>query len=237
MNNYQTEKELEKLSIKSWAEEDRPREKMMLKGRAALSNAELIAILLSSGNRDESAVELSKRILNGYGNNLDSLGKASLKDLMKFKGIGEAKAISIAAALELGRRRESSTPQINPTVTCSRDAYNALAPAILDLPHEEFWILLLNTANRIIKREQISSGGVAGTIADPRMIFKPALENLAATIILCHNHPSGSLKPSEADIELTKKLKAAGKHLDIIIADHLIIGARGYFSFADEGLM
>ncbi|WP_064196329.1 MULTISPECIES: RadC family protein [Emticicia] len=222
--------------ILSWAEEDRPREKLLLKGKAALSDAELIAILIGSGTRELSAVDLSKLILQSVNNNLHELAKLSINDLMKFKGIGEAKAISIAAALELGRRRKDSEVLKKTKVGSSSDAYKAIRPYLMDLQHEQFWVLLLNRANEVIKPHQISIGGVAGTVADPKMIFKAALEYLASAIILVHNHPSGNLTPSQADKELTKKVKEAGKMLDIPVLDHLIFGDNGYFSFADEGI-
>lgn len=223
-------------NILSWAEEDRPREKLMLKGRAALSDAELIAILIGSGTREYSAVDLSKVILNSVGNNLNELAKLSINDLMKFKGIGDAKAISIAAALELGRRRKESDVQKRAKVTSSSDAYLAIRPYLLDLSHEQFWILLLNRANEIIRPVQVSVGGVAGTVADPKIIFKSAIEYLASAIILVHNHPSGNLTPSQADKDLTRKVKEAGRLLDIPVLDHLIFGDNGYYSFADEGI-
>lgn len=225
------------LNIKSWAEEDRPREKLSVKGKAALSDAELIAILIRSGSRDESAVELSKKILNAVGNNLNELGKMDVAELTSFKGVGEAKALSIVAAMELARRRKESEVRHKRKVSSSRDAYLEVASVLSDLPHEEFWVLLLNRANMIIEKKNVSKGGVSGTIADAKLIFKPALEKLACSIILCHNHPSGNLQPSDADIKLTNKLIAAGKNLDIPILDHLIIGENSYYSFADEGLI
>lgn len=223
--------------ILSWAEEDRPREKLLLKGKAALTDAELIAILIGSGTRDLSAVDLSKIILQKASNNLNELAKISIKDLMKIKGIGEAKAISIAAALELGRRRKDSEVVRRARISSSRDAYEQIRPYLLDLPHEEFWLLLLTRANEVIRPVQVSQGGVSGTVADPKIIFKLALEHLASSIILVHNHPSGNLKPSEADRELTRRLSSAGKLLEIPILDHLIFTDAGYLSFADEGLM
>ncbi|WP_259016137.1 RadC family protein [Emticicia fluvialis] len=223
-------------NILSWAEEDRPREKLMLKGRAALSDAELIAILIGSGTRELSAVDLSKVILNSVGNNLNELAKLSINDLMKFKGIGDAKAISIAAALELGRRRKESEVQKKAKVTSSYDSYQAVRPYLLDLSHEQFWVLLLNRANEIIRPVQVSVGGVAGTVADPKIIFKCAIEYLASAIILVHNHPSGNLTPSQADKDLTRRVKEAGRLLDVPVLDHLIFGDNGYFSFADEGI-
>ena len=226
-----------RLNIKSWAEEDRPREKLSGKGKASLSDAELIAILIGSGNREETAVELSKRILNSVDNNLNELGKMDISSLISFKGIGEAKAISIVAALELGRRRKDSAAMHKSTISSSNDAYLEIADVLADLPHEEFWILMLNRANKVVAKKNVSKGGVSGTIADAKMIFKPALEKLASSIILCHNHPSGNLKPSDADIKLTSKLKAAGTSLDIPVLDHLIIGDNAYYSFADEGIL
>lgn len=223
-------------NILSWAEEDRPREKLLLKGKAALSDAELIAILIGSGSRNLSAVDLSKLILQSVNNNLNELAKLSINDLMKFKGIGDAKAISIAAALELGRRRKESEVIKKTKVGSSNDAYESIRPYLMDLMHEQFWVLLLNRANEIIRPVQISIGGVAGTVADPKMIFKAAIEHLASSIILVHNHPSGNLSPSQADKELTKKVKLGGQTLDIPVLDHLIFSDNGYFSFADEGI-
>lgn len=223
--------------ILSWAEEDRPREKLLLKGKAALSDAELIAILIGSGTRELSAVDLSKVILQKAVNNLNELAKLSIKDLMKVKGIGEAKAISIIAALELGRRRKESEGVRRALISSSRDAYEQIQPYLLDLPHEEFWLLLLNRANEVIKPVQVSQGGVSGTVADPKIIFKFAIENLSSAIILVHNHPSGNLKPSEADKELTRRLSSAGKLLEIPVLDHLIFTDGGYLSFADEGML
>lgn len=223
------------LPIKSWAEEDRPREKLLLKGRSSLSDAELIAILMGSGNRELSAVGLAQLILKSEDDNLHELGKCTVADLTKFKGVGEAKAIAIIAALELGRRRQLSDIREKPQLRNSRDAYDQMSPLLVDLPHEEFWILLLNRANRVIGRERISSGGVSGTVVDAKMVFQKALERMACSVMLFHNHPSGGLRPSDSDISLTKKLKAGGKVLDIEVLDHLIISERGYYSFADEG--
>ncbi|HEY8938285.1 MAG TPA: DNA repair protein RadC [Cyclobacteriaceae bacterium] len=223
--------------IKSWAIEDRPREKLLLKGKSVLSDAELIAILLGTGTKTLSAVDLAKQILQSSNYNLHELAQVSLKDLMKIKGIGEAKAITIAAALELGRRRKDSEPDEKPRITSSADVYDNIKAELIDIPHEEFWVLLLNRANRVTKKKQISLGGVAGTVADPKIIFKFALDELASGIILAHNHPSGNLTASQADIDLTKKLKEAGKLLDIQVLDHLIIAGKRYFSFADEGLL
>lgn len=225
------------LGIKSWAEEDRPREKLMDKGRHVLTEAELIAILIGSGSRDETAVELSKRILASVGNNLNELGKLSVQELNRFKGIGDAKAISIVAALELGRRRKETEAVKRDKITTSKDVYDIMRPSMMDLPHEEFWMLVLNRANLVIKKELISRGGVAGTVVDTKIIFKTACENYASSIIICHNHPSGNLKPSEADIKITKNIKEAGKIMEIPLLDHLIITENGFYSFGDEGMI
>lgn len=225
------------LSIKAWAEEDRPREKLLLKGRQNLTDAELLAIVLGSGSRKETAVALARRILAETGNNLNELGKRSIGELKKFKGVGEAKAISIIAALELGRRRQVSEVGVKPQISCSQNAYTAFAPVLSDLAHEEFWILLLNRANRIIGKMQVSSGGISGTVVDAKILFRRAIEGNAVSIILGHNHPSGNTQPSQADLELTKKLVRAGETLDIGVLDHLILGDKGYFSFADESLL
>ncbi|MVM41393.1 DNA repair protein RadC [Spirosoma sp. HMF3257] len=224
-------------TIQSWAEEDRPREKLMLKGKAALSEAELIAILINSGTVDLTAVDVAKIILKSVNNNLNDLAKLSIKDLSKFRGIGEAKAISVIAALELGRRRKEQDRPQRAKVTCSRDAYNEMIPHLIDKPHEEFWILLMNRANEILRPVQISTGGISGTVADPKLIFKQAIEHLASSLILFHNHPSGNLMPSQADKDLTKKLRDAGRLLDIPVLDHLIFTDKSYFSFADEGIL
>lgn len=225
------------LNIKSWAAEDRPREKLLLKGTAALSDAELIAILLGTGTSAMSAVDVAKSMLQQAGNNLDDLARFTVKDLMKIKGIGEAKAITIVSALELGRRRKEIGTQEKPKITASKDAYDLLKGDLMDLPYEEFWLLLLNRANRVIKKHKISLGGVHGTVADPKIIFKTALEELASGMIVAHNHPSGNLTPSQQDIDLTRKLKEAGKLLEIQLLDHLIVAGKQYCSFADEGLL
>jgi len=222
--------------IRSWAEDDRPREKLLLKGKAALSDAELIAILIGSGSTSETAVDLSKRILQSLNNQLSELGRLSVKDLTKFKGIGEAKAISIIAAMELGRRRKESEPEKRQKITSSRSAFDIFYPHLCDLNHEEFWVLYLNRANEVIGKENVSKGGISGTIVDPKVVFKAAVQFLASAIVLAHNHPSGQLKPSQADHQLTKKLKDAGIALDIPVLDHLIIGDGNYYSFADEGV-
>lgn len=224
-------------SIKYWAEDDKPREKLMLKGKAALSDAELIAILIGSGSRNESAVELSKRILASVDNQLGALGKLSLQQLMQFKGIGEAKAISIAAAMELGRRRrEEAGPDLK-QITSSRAVFDIMQPIIGDLPHEEFWIIYLNNSNKVIYKSQLSKGGITGTLVDVRLVFKTALEHAAVAIILVHNHPSGVLKASEPDKQITRQLKAAGHALDIKVLDHVIITEKSYLSFADDGIL
>jgi|TARA_B110000879_G_scaffold70898_1_gene99003 DNA repair protein RadC len=226
-----------KTSIKQWAEDDRPREKFILKGRSSLSDAELLAIILGSGSRNESAVELARRILDSASNSLVELGKYNLSELQSFKGIGEAKSISIAAALEIGRRRRSQEINVKNKIASSNDAFELLHAELSDLNTEEFWIILMNRANKVIKKIRISSGGISGTVADSRVIFKAAIDNLASAIILAHNHPSGNLKPSQSDINLTKKMKESGNILDIPVLDHIIIAENSYFSFADEGLL
>ncbi|MBP4140107.1 RadC family protein [Flavobacterium geliluteum] len=221
--------------ITNWSEDDRPREKLMLKGKSALSDAELIAILIGSGSRNESAVDLSKRILASV-DTLNSLGKMSLAQLTNFKGIGEAKAISIIAALELGRRRRAEDVGDLVKITSSKLVFEIMQPIIGELPHEEFWVLFLNNSNKVILKSQLSKGGISGTIVDVRLVFKLALETSATGLILCHNHPSGLLKPSEADIKITKRLKIAGDSLDVKVLDHLIITETKYYSFVDEGI-
>ena len=223
--------------IKSWAEDDRPREKLLAKGRAALSNAELIGILLGSGTTKLSAVDVGMLMLKAVNDDLNELARQSVKQLCKHPGIGEARAITIVAALELGRRRKEAEAPARVTITCSKDIHQLMRPHLLDLPHEEFWVILLNRANVVMRKIAISQGGVAGTVADPKMIFKEALEQLASSIILVHNHPSGNRQPSAADIQLTKKLKEGGAFLDLPILDHLIFTDQSYFSFADEGLL
>lgn len=235
INRYITMPDDTYRAIPAWAEEDRPREKMLLKGKHALSDAELLAILIGSGTIGESAVTLAQRILGSVENNLHELGKRTLKDLQRFKGVGEAKAISIAAALELGRRRQLSDLRERPRITGSRDAFNVIAPMLTDLHHEEFWLLLLNKANEVFARERLSTGGMSGTVVDVKLAFKAALDSRAAAVIAIHNHPSGNLQPSQADVELTRKLRQAGILLDLPLLDHLIVSERGYYSFADEG--
>jgi len=226
-----------RLGIKAWAVEDRPREKMLHKGREVLTNAELIAILIGSGTVKLSAVEVAKKIMAGCENNLNVLSKKTIKDLCKYQGIGPAKAISIVAALEMGRRRQKADVLERKQIKSSHDGFAFFQPIIGDLPHEEFWMLILDRSNKIMGSERVSIGGVAGTVADVKVIFKKALDCLASAIIISHNHPSGSLRPSEADKALTKKVYQAGKVLDISVLDHLIVTDNGYFSFADEGLL
>jgi DNA repair protein RadC len=222
--------------ITHWSEDDKPREKLMLKGKSALSDAELIAILIGSGSRSESAVELSKRILKSVNNNLNALGKLSISQLIDFKGIGEAKAISIIAALELGRRRRTEDAVELIKITSSKMIFEIMQPIIGELAHEEFWIVYLNNSNKIISKSQLSKGGITGTLVDVRLVFKTALEMGATALILCHNHPSGTLIPSDADKHITKKLKIAGDSLEIKVLDHLIVTEANYFSFVDEGI-
>ncbi|MBK9555891.1 MAG: DNA repair protein RadC [Bacteroidetes bacterium] len=222
-------------TLKQLAEEDRPREKLQLKGRQSLTNAELLAILIGSGNAKETAVELSQRILLNYRNNLDVLGRLTIDDLLKFNGIGPAKAITIIAALELGRRRNLAEAEQKVQIKSSRDIYEVMYPLIADLPNEEFWVLHLNKANRIIDKERISIGGIGGTVVDVKIILKSALQKLASAMILVHNHPSGNLTPSDADLSITKKLRDAATYLEIMVLDHVIIGDKNYYSFADNG--
>lgn len=222
-------------SIKDWSEDDRPREKLLLKGKGSLSDAELIAILIASGNKEESAVDLSKRILKSVENNLIELSRLTVNDLQKFKGIGEAKAISIVAALELGSRRRGAEVIERKTIMSSRDAFELIQMNIGDPNYEYFFVILLNQANKILKTVNISEGGVTGTVVDPKKVFKHAIENNATSIILGHNHPSGSVTPSEPDRKLTRKIKEAGSFLEINVLDHVIVGGEKYYSFADSG--
>ena len=224
-------------SIKNWSQDDQPREKLLYKGKAALSDAELVAILIGSGNREESAVDLCKRILSSTNNNLSELGKLSIKQLMEFKGIGEAKAISIIAALELGRRRRGEEALEKKKIASSASVFELMQPIIGELEHEEFWIIYLNNSNKVIHKNQLSKGGITGTLVDVRLVLKNALEVGATGLILVHNHPSGTLKPSEADKQITQKLKTAAQSLDIKVLDHLIITEKAYFSFADENIL
>ncbi len=227
---------MRKLSIKAWAEDDRPREKLQKKGRNALSNAELLAIILGSGNERESAVELSRRILASVNNDLNDLAKLSVDQMMRFRGIGEAKAVGISAALELGRRRKASEKNIV-KISSSTDVFQLIHHYFMDLQHEEFKVILLDRANQVIFIHELSRGGITGTVTDPRLIFKTALEKGACGIILCHNHPSGNLQPSQADKDITTRVRSAGQFLEISVLDHLIVTNDGYFSFADEGIL
>jgi DNA repair protein RadC len=228
---------MEKLTIKFWALDDRPREKLIAKGKKTLSDAELIAILIGSGNREESAVGLSKRILKSVNGNINELAKLSVEKLSTFKGIGEAKAISIITGLELGKRRQLEVALEKPKITSSKDVANLMQPILGDLEHEEFWVLFLNNSNKVVAKSQISKGGLTATIVDIRLVFKRALELASVGIIVCHNHPSGKLQPSNADKNLTQRIKEAGITLDIKLLDHLIITENAYFSFADEGFL
>jgi len=226
-----------KATIKEWDDADRPREKLLAKGKQALSDAELIAILLGSGSRSESAVDLAKRILQSVQNNLPELSKMTIPELMKFKGIGEAKAISIVAAMELGRRRRGADIFERKKISSSKDVFEIFQSELADSQYEEFWVLLLNRANKIMKKVKISDGGVSGTVADPKRIFRAAIDNMASAMILCHNHPSGNIVPSNADINLTKKIVNGASNFDIAVLDHVIIGDNRFYSFADEGRM
>ncbi|HEU0110648.1 MAG TPA: DNA repair protein RadC [Flavisolibacter sp.] len=227
----------QKYSIKHWAKDDRPREKLLEKGPSVLSNSELIAILINHGSKEKSAVELAQDVLKLGKDNLNEVGKLSVKELMKIKGIGEAKAISIVAAMELGRRRQALASREKPVISSSGDVASYLQILLRDYKHEVFAVLFLNRSNKINHFQIISEGGITGTVADPRIILKKALEEDAVSLILCHNHPSGSLKPSKADEELTFKIKEAAKYFDIKILDHLIVSDDGYYSFADEGML
>jgi len=227
----------QKYSIKQWAKDDRPREKLLSRGAAVLSNSELVAILINNGNREKSAVELAQDVLRAGKDNLNELGKLSVRELMKIKGIGEAKAITIVAALELGRRRQAVASREKEVIRTSADVAGYLQALLKDYKHEVFAVLFLNRSNKINHFQIISEGGITGTVADPRIILKKALEEDAVSLILCHNHPSGSLKPSRADEELTLKIKEAARYFDIKVLDHLIVGDEGYYSFADEGIL
>lgn len=223
--------------IKHWAKDDRPREKLLMKGPAALSHAELLAILIQNGTRDHSALDLARDVMKLGNDDLDQLGRLTIKDLMKVRGIGQAKAIILSASLELGRRRQAEQSLNREAITSSADVAGYLQQLLKDHTHEVFAVLFLNRANRINHFEIISQGGITGTIADPRIIFKKALQEEAVSIILCHNHPSGNLKPSRADQELTRKIKEASAFLDIKLLDHIIVSSEGYFSFADQALL
>ena len=228
---------MENGTLKSWAEADRPREKLLKLGRHTLSDSELIAILLRTGATQLTVVELSRKLLANCNNDLTELSRLSVKDLAKERGMGEVKAITLVAALELGRRRREAEAMKKEKITTSQDAVNIMQPHLADLVHEEFWILLLNRANVVINKKNVSSGGVSGTVVDPKIVFKIAIENNASSIILCHNHPSGNNKASQEDIALTRKLKEAGILLDLTVIDHIIIAGSSFYSFADEGMM
>ena len=228
---------MKKLTIKYWALEDRPREKLMQKGKEVLTDAELIAILIGAGSKEESAVELSKRMLNSVNNNINQLATLSLEQLMEFKGIGEAKAVSVITALELGKRRHYEQLEEKPVIKSSASVFNLIQPLIGELEHEEFWVLYLNNSNKVIVKKQLSKGGITATMVDIRLVFRKAVELASVGIIVCHNHPSGKLTPSNSDKTLTKKIMEAGKILDIKLLDHLIITQKDYFSFADNGIL
>lgn len=225
------------MSIKSLAEDDRPREKFLLKGKNSLSDSELLAIIIGSGNRNETAVELSRKILNSVENNWYNLSKLTIQDLIKFNGIGEAKAISISIALEIGRRKASQDVPEKVAITDAKTAFKVLSPQLSDLQTEEFWTLFLNQSNKIIYKTRLTQGGISESVVDIRVLFKTALEHFATGIIVAHNHPSGNLKPSSADLDITKKIHEAGTILNIKVLDHLIIAQNRFFSFAEEGLL
>jgi DNA repair protein RadC len=224
-----------KLSIPEWSKEDRPRERMLARGAKGMSDVELVAILIRSGTPKESALDLARIILHKAGNDLHKLAAMGHAELMRINGVGEAKAMSIIAALELGQRRRDQTLADRPLITGSRAAFELLHPVVADLPHEEFWLLLLDRGNRLLERCRVSQGGMHGTVADPKLIFREALDRRASSVILCHNHPSGQLRPSAEDITLTRKLVEGGRLLDIVVQDHLIVTATDYYSFADNG--
>jgi len=225
------------IKITDWAVEDRPREKLIQKGTSSLSDAELLGILISSGTKDKSAVDLGRELLTLANNNLNILGKLAIADLKKLHGIGTARAVTIAAALELGRRRKlAESPEVV-QIKCSKDVADIFQPILSDLAHEEFWILFLNRSNKVINRMKLSQGGISGTVTDVRMVMKKAIEYLASGIIVCHNHPSGNLNPSDSDSKITRKIKEAGNLMDIQLLDHLIISDKDYYSFADNGLL
>lgn len=225
------------LSIKKWAVEDRPREKLLYKGISALSDAELIAILIGSGNSELSAVDLARKVLSMAGNNLNKLGKLDHRDLIKLKGVGMAKAVNIMAALELGRRRKAADIVQEKKIRSSSDVYEIFHSLLSDLSHEEFWVLYLNRSNKIVSRQRISQGGISGTITDVRLIMKTGIELLSSSIVVCHNHPSGNREPSESDIRITGKIKEAAAFFDITLLDHIIVTDAGYYSFADSGVL
>ncbi len=225
------------MSIKFLAEDDRPREKFLLKGKNSLSDAELLAIILGSGSREESAVELARKILNSVNNNWHNLSLLHIGDLIKFKGVGEAKAISVATALEIGRRKAAQEVPERVQISCSKDSYNLLQPVLADLQTEQFWVVFLNQNNRIITKMGLTSGGINQSVVDIRVLFKHALDHLATGVIIAHNHPSGNLQPSSHDINITKQIEKAGDLLQIKLLDHIIVAQNSYFSFADQGLL
>lgn len=225
------------MKITDWAVEDRPRERLWNKGPSSLSDAELLAILIGSGTRNHSALDLARELLAMAGNSLGELGRLSAGEIRRIKGVGEAKAVTIAAALELGRRRRMTETGENPQIRSSADVYSIMSPVMEDLPHEEFWILFLNRANRVTGRMKISQGGVSGTVTDVRIVMKKAIESLASGLVICHNHPSGNNSPSDSDIRITQKIREAGALMDIQLLDHLIIAGKDYYSFADNGAL
>lgn len=229
--------EISSFPMRNWSEDDKPREKLIQKGKSSLTDAELLAIIIGSGSRNLSALELSKRILLSVGNSLNALSKLSVKQLTAFKGIGQVKAISIVAALELSRRKRAEEVQELTKITSSQSIFEIMQPLIGELPHEEFWAIYLNNSNKLLSKVQLSKGGITGTLVDVRLVFKAALEMGATSVVLCHNHPSGSLTASDADKQITKKLRVAGDNLDIKVLDHLIVTDTGYFSFSDEGIL
>lgn len=229
--------EYKKLKIKEWAVEDRPREKLLANGQRSLTDAELIAILIGSGNQDETAVELARRILQDSANSLNDLGRKGIDELKKFNGIGEAKAISIIAAMELGRRRREAEVLVKKKIAGSRDAADYFMPLLGDLDHEEFWVLYLDRGNKIRDSFMVSQGGISGTVIDVRLIMKKAIEKLSSAMILAHNHPSGTLQASDADLKITRKIKNAADLMDISVLDHIIVGQNCYYSLADEGIL
>ncbi len=225
------------LPIKQWAAQDRPRERLFQQGRTAVTDTELLAILLGSGNREETALCLARKILASQNEDLTALGKMSVAKLCRYKGVGAVKAGRIMAALELGRRMRENVPGPVVSVSCSRDAYEAVYPVLADLPHEEFWIIYLNNNNRILHLGKRSQGGINGTLVDVRLVLKEALEQGAVALILAHNHPSGNLEPSTADKALTLKMKKAAEALDLKVLDHIILGGKNYYSFADQNAL
>jgi DNA repair protein RadC len=225
------------LRLKEWARDDQPREKMLARGAKALSDAELLAILLRTGTGDATAVDVAKAVLHHHGNDLDRMGRATVAELRRIKGVGPVKALTIAAALELGMRRREAQGRERARIATSADAFEVVRPRIADLAVEEFWMLVLDRGLRLLDLCRISAGGMHGTVADPKVIFKEAIDRRASAIILCHNHPSGQLRPSEEDIRLTRKLVEGGRLIEIAVQDHLIVTSGGYYSFADNGMM